>query len=477
MMRNIQMVNRRSKASEGRPSSRRRTGIVTSVAAALAATFSVSAGAVPVVPGLVAPGSSTPAGRGGTIHRVTNLNESGPGSLRACVDASGPRVCVFEVSGVIRMSGDLIIRNRYITIAGQTAPSPGITLRGGGLRIITSDVLVQHIHVRPGDDPDGTPPDNRDALKIEQVASSPISNIVIDHCSFSWAIDETASAWENWDNIVLSNNIFAEPLHDSLHSKGAHGYGVLLGPVQGHATLVGNLFAHQAERNPLSSTARLVFVNNVIYNSGSAGMVLSTVGGYQTFNTVAGNVFLRGPNSGSARPIQIRANGTDALAPGSRVYLSDNDTEELAGDDAWSIVGPFADGGVVTVYRASSPPVWPANMLRLPARDDVTLNHVLRYAGARPVDRDPVDRRIVEQVRTRTGRIINCVAPNGTARCERNAGGWPNLPQNRRTLQIPGNPHQMTDSGYTNLELWLHRMAAEVEGRSSTPPAPPVLRN
>src|SRR5690606_36956468 len=146
-----------------------------------------------------------------------------------CTDGKGPRVCVFEVSGTIRLSRDLILRNPNITIAGQTAPSPGIMFRGGGLLIKTSDVLVQHLRFRPGDDPGGVPPENRDALKIE--SDSPISNIVIDHCSFAWAIDETASLWSGWNNVVLTNNIFAEALNDSLHPKGAHGYGVLLGPV------------------------------------------------------------------------------------------------------------------------------------------------------------------------------------------------------------------------------------------------------
>src|SRR5690606_35414918 len=137
----------------------------------------------------------------------TNLNDSGAGSLRACVNASGPRVCVFEVSGTIRMSGDLVLRNPNITIAGQTAPLPGIMLRGGGLFVRTSNVLVQHLRVRPGDDPGGEPPVNRDGLKISGPADAPISNIVIDHCSFSWSIDEVASAWQNWNNVSLTNNI------------------------------------------------------------------------------------------------------------------------------------------------------------------------------------------------------------------------------------------------------------------------------
>lgn len=148
-----------------------------------------AASALPVLPGAVGFGMDTPAGRGGAVHRVTNLNASGPGSLKACVDASGPRTCIFEVSGTIRMSSDLDITNPNITIAGQTAPSPGIMIRGAGIRVGASDVLLQHLRVRPGDAADGPDPGNRDALKVS--SQTPISNVVIDHCSFSWAMDET----------------------------------------------------------------------------------------------------------------------------------------------------------------------------------------------------------------------------------------------------------------------------------------------
>src|SRR5690606_34486625 len=172
--------------------------------------------ALPVFPQATGYGAETVAGRGGTVYRVTNLNDSGAGSLRACVEAKGPRVCVFEVSGTIKMKTDLGISNPYITIAGQTAPSPGIMLRGGALRISASEVLVQHLRVRAGDDPEGHPPSNRDSLKIESPADKPIKNIVVDHCSFSWAIDEVASVWNGYDNVTLSNNIFSEGLQYSL---------------------------------------------------------------------------------------------------------------------------------------------------------------------------------------------------------------------------------------------------------------------
>lgn len=147
----------------------RQGSLRSSIAAAIvgaAAMVPLLADALPVLPNAAGFGVETPAGRGGKVYKVTNLKDSGEGSLRACVNASGPRVCIFEVSGTIRMGGDLSIKNPNITIAGQTAPSPGILLRGGALRISTSDVLVQHLRVRPGDDPEGQNPENRDALKV-----------------------------------------------------------------------------------------------------------------------------------------------------------------------------------------------------------------------------------------------------------------------------------------------------------------------
>ena len=243
------------------------------LAAALALFGAASVQAIPVIPGAAGFGIETKAGRGGTVYRVTNLNASGSGSLKACVDATVPRTCVFEVSGTIRLTSDLVIRNDQIRIAGQTAPSPGIMIRGAGILIIASGVLIQHIRVRPGDDTNGPSPDNRDALKISGTSTRPVRNVIIDHCSFSWSIDEIASTWGPHDNITFSNNIFAEPLNESLHPQYdgtgtmPHGFGVLYGPANGGGiTFVGNLMAHVVERNPLSRAAVLVMVNNLVYN-------------------------------------------------------------------------------------------------------------------------------------------------------------------------------------------------------------------
>lgn len=442
-------------------------------AVALACGLAPLANAVPVLPGAIGHGITTPAGRGGTVHRVTNLNATGTGSLKACVDATGPRVCVFEVSGTIRLPDDLTIRNRYITIAGQTAPSPGITLRGAGLLVKTSDVLVQHIRVRPGDDAAGEPPSNRDALKIEAPSTAPLSNVVIDHCTFTWSVDEIASAWQYWNNISLLNNIFAEPLHQSIHPEGNHGFGVLIGPVDGNATIAGNLFANMQSRNPMTAATRVVIVNNLVYNWGNTAIDLQSRGDV-TQNSVVGNVFVRGPDtSGSYAPIGLRADST-TLRPGAKVFIADN-SGAGATSDAWSLAGSIYGSLTLANFKSNTPLAWPATMTTLPTSENVVREHVLKYSGARPADRDTADTRIITQTRNGTGRIINCVAPNGTTRCARNGGGWPALAENRRALTLPANPNEVTASGYTNLELWLHRMAAQVEGRAPTPPQAPAL--
>lgn len=444
----------------------------------LAAAIALACGVVPlahavaVLPGAIGHGIATPAGRGGTVYRVTTLAASGEGSLRACVDARGPRVCVFEVSGTIRLPDDLTIRNPLLTIAGQTAPSPGITLRGAGLLVKASDVLVQHIRVRPGDDAAGEPVINRDALKIEAPESSPINGVVIDHCTFTWSTDEIASAWQYWNNISLLNNIFAEALHESIHPEGKHGFGVLIGPVNGNATLAGNLMASMESRMPMTAATRTVIVNNVIYNWGNTAIDLQSRGAV-TQNSVVGNVFMRGPDTKGDAAIGLRADAS-TLRPGSKVFLSDNLAPD-ATSDPWSLATSIYGSLRLTDFRSGAPLAWPAGMTTLPTSDNVVRENVLRFSGARPADRDSADRRIVAQVRDGTGRIINCVAPDGTARCNRNGGGWPVLAENHRPLTLPANPNGMTASGYTNLEVWLQSMSAQVEGRSARLPEPPTL--
>ena len=458
----------------------------TLLATALALCGAASVQAVPVIPGGAGYGMETKAGRGGAVYKVTNVNADGSGSLKACVDKTGPRTCVFEVSGVIRLTSELKIRNGQLRIAGQTAPSPGIMIRGAGINIITSDLLIQHIRVRVGDDTNGPDPDNRDAIRITGTSSVPVRNVVIDHCSFSWSIDEIASTWGPHDNISFTNNIFAEPLHDSLHPKYdgtgrmPHGYGLLFGQADNSSiTFTGNLLAHIVERNPLSRAAEFVMVNNVIYDRSTMDLDVQSEDSHVSKNSIVGNVFVRGPSySRASKPILVHTDGTYKLPSGSRVYVYNNRSPQL-GTSFSALVGLTGGDVISGLMSQTTSPVWNSGLVVRKSSENTAYSWVMSNAGARPTDRDSVDKRVVSNVRNYRGGVINCVSGNGTSRCNKNAGGWPSYAQNRRTLTLPTNQASVASSGYSNLENWLNSMDRSINLNGvvdpSSPAAPPAL--
>jgi pectate lyase len=335
---------------------------------------------------------------------------------------------------------------------------------------------VQHLRIRVGDDAAGPAPANRDALKITGSSTKTVRNVVIDHCSFSWAVDETVSVWGPHDNITLKHNIFAEPLNDSIHPTDdgtgteKHGFGVILGTAPGSSiTMVDNLFAHTVERNPLSRAAELVMVNNVVYNRGSLDLDVQSDVAALTKTTALNNLFIRGPSySRDSSPIYVRTGGSLMLGLGSRVYQTGN----YSIDYARELVNLTAGDTIPGLLSLTNYPVWNGGLTVLSAGNNVVYDHVLAQAGARPADRDVVDKRIVSQVRARTGQIINCVASNGSTRCAKNGGGWPSFAVNARTLTLPASPNTVTASGYTNLEIWLQSMDQSISGvTQATSPA------
>ena len=219
----------------------------------------------------------TVGGRGGEVIEVTNLDDSGPGSLRAAIRAAGNRIIVFRVAGTIELESSLVIENPYITIAGQTSPGQGITLRGikpeveALILIKTHDVVIRFIALRAG------PPSAGDGMMILTSATHDTYNIVIDHNSFSWAVNRNLATWYDVHDITIQWNIFSEGLNCSIHPKGCHSKGVLIGgyasdenkdkPGAGNISFHHNLMAHNGERNPLISTSGVTdVVNNVAYN-------------------------------------------------------------------------------------------------------------------------------------------------------------------------------------------------------------------
>lgn len=344
-------------------------------------------------------GIESPAGRGGRVYRVTNLNDSGKGSLRECMDANEPRLCFFDVAGVIKLKEDLAIKNPFITIAGQTAPSPGVSLYGAGIRIYSHDILIQHIRVRVGDDIDGPSPINRDGIAIEGDGAR---NIVIDHCSVAWAIDENLAIWgEQIKNITISNSIIAEGLANSLHPKGSHSMGLLVGPRAKNIALIKNALLHNGSRNPLirgGSTS--IVINNLLHNSPWTAVTISDRRAtYPTYSDVIGNVVTKGNDSNNINKTVLLAR----LAPGSRVHASDNRC-------ATKSDRPFSCAVVVPEEEKntllSEAMLLIDDSVEVLGGDDVK-GYIMLNAGARPNDRDAIDDRLITDIADGSGFIID----------------------------------------------------------------------
>ena len=399
-------------------------------------------GPLPVIPGVVGFGTTTPAGRGGTVYRVTNLNDNGTGSLRAALQASGPRVVVFEVSGTIALSSKLTVNNPYLTVAGQTAPAPGILLRNYGISIRTHDVLVQHLRIRVGNLGSAG---NNDAWEVLGPGGY---NIVGDHLSLSWAQDENASTWYGGvHDVTVTNSIISEALRGP-----EDGLGMLVGDSTKNYAVINSLMASNQERNPYFKGGTTgISANNVVYNWGGnqAAYTADDYGSGPSQIAVVGNVFIRGPSTAAGRPIQLYSSSK----PGSKLYVADNSDGRGAAppSDAWSLVrNDYGSTGV-----ASSAPVWPSGFT--PRANSQVYSYVLANAGAWPASRDAVDARVVGNVQNGTGSVINS---------QSDVGGWPSLASTTRALTLPANPNgDDNGNGYTNLEEWLQALARAAEGR------------
>ncbi|MDX9971380.1 MAG: hypothetical protein RBU21_00175 [FCB group bacterium] len=325
-----------------------------------------------------------------------------PGSLRAAIEAEGPRMVVFRVAGTIALKAPLVVRNPYITIAGQSAPGGGICLRNYGISVSgTHDVVIRHLRIRPGD---------TERLEVDAMSIGGSRDVIVDHCSTSWAIDENLSvSGEKTTNVTVQWCFIAESLDDSHHSKGPQGMGSLIRS-DGDVTYHHNLFAMNNTRNPRPGTygdpkgLRLDFRNNVIYNWGAGA-------GYSAEDPAninyIGNYIKPGPAVKYDRRLAFSIGGetTRMYAEGNRLV----DGDAVITDD-WAMIGK-----ALPVTRLETP---------LPVRDigtstaEEAYEAVLRDGGASRPERDAVDARIVECVRTSQGRIIDS---------QEEVGGWPVL--------------------------------------------------
>jgi pectate lyase len=397
----------------------------------------VSALAGPLAfPGVLGWAGQTKGGRDGQIIRVTNLNAEGPGSFRAAVETKGPRIVVFEVGGVIDIGAKtLTVREPFITIAGQTAPSPGITLIRGGMDLATHEVIVQHIRVRPGM-AGGSYRKGPDFDSISTQGGA--YNIIVDHCSLTWGTDENLSASgnrftgptvEDWrkgasHNITFSNNIVAESLAVATHAKGEHSKGSLIHDNATNILIVGNLYAHNMERNPLfKGGVHGAVVNNLIYNPGwkalHYNLMANEWAGFTPVNgqlTAVGNVLRGGFDT---------AEGLRFLMIGGIGDLDYHGRDNIMVDkwgDAMSELGSY-EAGRARIIRHAQPLDWPAGLVAMSAID--VEPHVLTTVGARPWDRDAHDVRLIADVAESRGEIIDH---------EDEVGGYPVQPETRRAF-------------------------------------------
>ncbi|ULL17083.1 hypothetical protein DVH26_23145 [Paenibacillus sp. H1-7] len=392
-------------------------------------------------PGAEGGGKFTTGGRGGEVYVVNTLADSGPGSLRDAVSGSN-RMIIFKVGGNIHLQSPLKITGSNLTIAGQTAPGDGITISDYPMTFEASNLIIRYLRVRMGD----KMPTEADAFGGRYQ-----KNIIIDHCSFSWSVDEVMSNYGN-ENVTVQWSVISEAMHLSRHVKGKHGYGGIWGGK--NTSYHHNLIAHNSSRNPaFDSTAGNYhdFQNNVVYNWG----YFASYGGKEASTNLINNYYKPGPDTENIRFLNAETKGS--------YYISGNVMEgypDLTADN-WSGVYKYPD------YKQLDTPVsFALNPLPSQSAQDA-YTAVLEGAGAKLPKRDPVDARIINDVINGTGKHLNS---------QNEVGGYPEyetvvsnavdddgdgMPNNWE-LQHGLNPNEAADGrlvnseGYTNLEIYLN---------------------
>lgn len=428
-------------------------------------------------------GKYTIGGRGGIVCEVTNLNDDGPGSLRAAIEAKGPRTIVFRVSGTIELQRPLTIRHPYVTIAGQTAPGDGICIKRHPLNIGADEVIIRYIRVRLGDE---------SGNDTDAISGRGHKNIILDHVSASWSIDETLSIYQ-CENVTIQWCMITESLFASNHVKGTHGFGGIWG--NNYSTYHHNLIAHHSSRNPrfASGAGYNDYRNNVVYNwgynscYGGEKWVKGTESGHFDINMV-GNYYKPGPGTQQGETRYRIANPSiRGEEDYGNWYIEGNYVEGYpeVSTNNWN-GGVQASQELLAKVRRHEP--WPAMSISEESPAEA-YEKVLAHVGASIPARDAVDKRIVDEVRngyaTYEGKTykekkkqVDPTKRSGIIDTPADVGGWPvlhslpapadtdhdGMPDEWEVTENldPNNPEDRngTDAeGWTNLERYINSIA------------------
>lgn len=430
---------------------------------------------LPAFPGAEGFGYAATGGRGGEVYHVTSYELTGPGTFHDALTTVGdtPRTIVFDISGEITIP-QIIVRNKSnITIAGQTAPGEGVTIRGNNIRFINcKDIIIRYLRFRMG-----SQHFQDDTMYFENC-----ENVIIDHSSFSWGTDEVLSILSKDYNNPKSKNITVQW---SIISEGllTHSMGGLI--EMNTITMHHNLYAHNNDRNP-KTKGQIDFVNNIVYNWGGYPYVAGGESGTKGYGNVVGNYFIAGLNSANPEYAIVRGNENYSLFLENN-RIDSNKNGVLDGIDTGSGMMEAERPSVLVPERFEYPPVHTQE-------PEAAYEYILQYSGA-SLHRDAVDERIINDVRQQTGVIIGH---------ENDVGGFPELLRSTAPLDtdrdgMPDDweikngldPHDPEDrngdwngDGYTNLEDYLHELAAPgfpldypmvPPSWSGTPFEPPVI--
>ena len=439
-----------------------------------AASACAHAADLPAFPGAAGPGSTASGGRGGDVYHVTSLDDDArdpqPGTLRHGIKTAPPtgRTIVFDVAGVIRLQppgrpGWLDVPANNLTIAGQTAPSPGITITGQSSKWTGRNVILRHIKFRVGKD------QLRPGVATNDGITSYLQDSIIDHCSVSWYDDEAISCTDEARNTTVQFCLMAE----GLNYKG-HSYGCLISSDHDDARISyhHNLFAHNKSRLPRLGSEKgtgviLNFSNNIIYDwSGRAGYSANDMNSRKPLpnrTNFIGNYYIMGPSN---QPKDVAFDGANRE---TQIYSRNNflDSNRNGKFDGIDIGWDFFKG---TYTRAAKPFDVDSGPIQSP---DEALASVLERAGAFWWDRDEIDRRVIEQVRTQTGKMINEIDDIGgfptitpvhrPPDYDTDRDGMPDEWERKNGLDPsrPDNNEDHDGNGYTNLEEYLHEAARD----------------